>query len=69
MGGLPEASQVLPQVEIYFRSISYLTFISPTLCPLLSTIIVTGLSGLFLPVMFPLHLNLHDVLQRVAYGG
>jgi hypothetical protein len=55
--------------SVYANSIIDLTVISPTLFPLLSTIIVTGLSGSSLRTIFPLNLNLHDVLQRVAYGG
>jgi uncharacterized membrane protein len=56
--------------SVYANSIIDLTVISPTLFPLLSTIIVTGLSGSSLRTIFPLNLYLqvHDVPQRVAYG-
>jgi hypothetical protein len=60
---------VSPQARNYAFSIRHLTFISPTLFPFLSTVIVTGLSGSSLQVIFLLHLNLHDVPQRVAYGN
>jgi hypothetical protein len=52
----------------YANSMGPLTFVSPTVFPLLTTIIVTGLSGSSLWTIFPLNLYLHDVPQRVAYG-